>query len=68
MRFLYGDSVPFPPQYDFLGALKVFVEQATLAARLDGEGRAAMDVAEVDATNRQRSIEALEAAGITTVR
>ena len=20
MRFLYGDSVPFPPQYDFLAA------------------------------------------------
>lgn len=62
MRFLYGDSVPFPPQYDFLGALKVFVEQATLAARLDGEGRAAMEVAEVDAANRQRAIEALEGA------
>ncbi|HEY2365196.1 MAG TPA: hypothetical protein VGH87_02380 [Polyangiaceae bacterium] len=62
MRFLYGDSVPFPPQYDFLGALKIFVDQATLAARLDGEGRAAMEVAEVDATNRQRAIEALEGA------
>ena len=62
MRFLYGDSVPFPPQYDFLGALKVFVDQATLAARLDGEGRAAMEVAGVEAANRQRAIEALEAA------
>ncbi len=62
MRFLYGDSVPFPPQYDFLGALKVFVDQATIAARLDGEGRQAMEVAEVEATNRQRAIEALEGA------
>lgn len=62
MRFLYGDSIPFPPQYDFLGALKVFVDQATIAARLDGEGRHAMDVADVEAQNRQRAIEALEAA------
>jgi len=62
MRFLYGDSVPFPPQYDFLGALKVFVDQATLAARVDGEARAAMEVADVDAQNRQRAIEALEGA------
>jgi len=62
MRFLYGDSSPFPPQYDFLGALKVFVDQATLAARLDGEGRHALENAEADAQNRQRSIEALEGA------
>jgi len=62
MRFLYGDSVPFPPQYDFLGALKVFVDQATLAARFDGEGRAALEIADVEAANRQRAIEALEGA------
>jgi hypothetical protein len=62
MRFLYGDSVPFPPQYDFLGALKVFVDQATLAARYDGEARTAMELAEVEAQNRQRAVEALEAA------
>jgi hypothetical protein len=62
MRFLYGDSVPFPPQYDFLAALKVFVDQATIAARLDGEGRQAVEIAEVEAANRQRAIEALEGA------
>jgi hypothetical protein len=62
MRFLYGDSIPFPPQYDFLGALKVFIDQATTAARLDGEGRHAMEIAEAEAQNRQRSIEALEGA------
>lgn len=62
MRFLYGDSVPFPPQYDFLGALKIFVDHATVAARYDGEGRAALEIAEVEAANRLRSIEALEAA------
>jgi len=62
MRFLYGDSVPFPPQYDFLAALKVFVEQATAAARYDGEGRAAMQAAETDAAIRTHAIEALESA------
>jgi hypothetical protein len=62
MRFLYGDSIAFPPQYDFLGALKVFIDQATIAAKLDGEGRHAMDIAETEAGNRQRSIEALEGA------
>jgi hypothetical protein len=67
MRFLYGDSVPFPPQYDFLGALKVFVDQSTLAARLDGEGRAILEVAEVEAANRQRAIEALEASHLAAM-
>ncbi len=62
MRFLYGDSVPFPPQYDFLGALKVFVDQATIAARLDGEARHLVEIADVEAQGKQRSIEGLEAA------
>ena len=67
MRFLYGDSVPFPPQYDFLGALKVFVDQSTIAARLDGEGRATLEVAEVEAANRARAIEALEASHLAAM-
>lgn len=67
MRFLYGDSVPFPPQYDFLGALKVFVDQSTIASRLDGEGRAALEVAQVDAANRQRGVELLEAAHLAAM-
>ncbi len=67
MRFLYGDSVPFPPQYDFLGALKIFVDQSTIAARLDGEGRAALEVAQVDAANRQRAVELLEAAHLAAM-
>lgn len=62
MRYLFGDSVPFPPQYDFLAALKVFVEQGTAAARYDGEGRAAMETAETDAAIRTHAIEALESA------
>ncbi len=68
MRFLYGDSVPFPPQYDFLGALKVFVEQATIAARLDGEARTAMELAEVEAQNKQRALVALETAHVAAMQ
>jgi len=67
MRFLYGDSVPFPPQYDFLGALKIFVDQSTIAARLDGEGRSMLEVAELDAANRRRAIEALEASHLAAM-
>ncbi len=67
MRFLYGDSVPFPSQYDFLAALKVFVDQSTIASRLDGEGRATLEVAEVEAANRARAIEALEASHLAAM-
>ena len=62
MRYLYGDSVPFPPQYDMLAALKVFVEQASNAARADAEGRVATDAARNDEVTRQRAAESLESA------
>ncbi len=62
MRYLYGDSVPFPPQYDMLAALRVFVEQAATAARADAEGRIAMDAAQKDELTRMRATESLESA------
>ena len=46
MRYLYGDSVPFPPQYDFLAALEVFCAQAARVVRLDAESRALRVAAE----------------------
>ena len=46
MRYLYGDSVPFPPQYDFLAALEVFCTQAARVVRLDAETRALRKAAE----------------------
>jgi hypothetical protein len=39
MRFLFGDSAPFPAQYDFLVALEAFVENAARAVKLDAEVR-----------------------------
>jgi hypothetical protein len=61
MRYLYGDSVPFPPQYDFLAALEVFCAQAARVVRLDAETRALRKAAEEGAIQRNRGVEELEA-------
>ncbi|HEY3817183.1 MAG TPA: hypothetical protein VGL81_08435 [Polyangiaceae bacterium] len=61
MRYLYGDSVPFPPQYDFLAALEVFCAQAARVVRLDAETRALRTAAEEGAIGRTRALEDLDA-------
>lgn len=61
MRYLYGDSVPFPPQYDFLAALEAFCTQAARVVRLDAEARALRKSAEEAAVTRARAVEELEA-------
>ena len=61
MRYLFGDSAPFPPQYDFLAALDVFCSQAARVVRLDAETRALRKAAEEGAVTRNRSVEELEA-------
>jgi hypothetical protein len=61
MRYLYGDSVPFPPQYDFLAALEVFCVQAARVVRVDAEGRALRRSAEDGAMARGRAVGELEA-------
>jgi hypothetical protein len=61
MRYLYGDSVPFPPQYDFLAALEVFCGQAARVVRLDAEARALRKSADEGALQRTRAVEELEA-------
>lgn len=61
MRYLYGDSVPFPPQYDFLAALEAFCTQAARVVRLDAEVRALRKSAEEAAITRARSVDELEA-------
>ncbi len=60
MRYLYGDSVPFPPQYDFLAALEVFCTQAARVVRLDAESRALRKSAEEGAQQRGRAVADLE--------
>jgi len=61
MRYLYGDSVPFPPQYDFLAALEVFCTQAARVVRLDAESRALRKAAEEGALQRGRAVDELDA-------
>src|ERR1700722_1464426 len=61
MRYLYGDSVPFPPQYDFLAALEVFCMQAARVVRLDAETRTIRTAAEEGAHQRARMVEGLDA-------
>jgi hypothetical protein len=60
MRYLYGDSVPFPPQYDFLAALEAFCNQAARVVKLDAETRMLRKSAEETALARARSVEQLE--------
>ncbi len=61
MRYLYGDSDPFPPQYDFLAALDVFCAQAARIVRLEAEARAFRVAAQEAATLRGRAVDDLEA-------
>jgi hypothetical protein len=67
MRYLYGDSVPFPPQYDLLAAVKIFIDQATIAARMDAEGRTALETVDAEAVNRARAAESLESAHVAVM-
>jgi hypothetical protein len=60
MRYLYGDSVPFPPQYDFLAALEVFCAQAARVVRLESEARGIQGNNEQAAVARGRAVEELE--------
>jgi hypothetical protein len=52
MRYLYGDSVPFPQQHDFLGTLEAVLEQAVTVVAQESEVAAAMRKAEESAGGR----------------
>lgn len=60
MRYLFGDSAPFPLQYNFLATLEVFVAQAARAAALDAEVRAVQEQTAEAGVNRAKSLGALE--------
>ena len=61
MRYLYGDSVPFPPQYDFLAALEAFCTHASRVVRLDAESRALRKTSEESAIQRIKEVDELDA-------
>jgi hypothetical protein len=60
MRYLYGDSTPFPLQYNFLSTLESFMTAATRIVQLDVEGGIILKQRDEVAQNRIRGLEALE--------
>jgi hypothetical protein len=60
MRFLYGDSAPFPLGYNFLATLEVFMAAATRVVQLEGESRELARQTEELAQSRVKGLEALE--------
>jgi hypothetical protein len=60
MRYLYGDSQPFPLGYNFLGFLESFMASATRIVELDGAIRRAVTEADEATRVRQHGIDSLE--------
>src|SRR6476646_3780094 len=60
MRFLYGDSAPFPLGYNFLATLEVFMTSATRIVMLESEARDMSRQAEELAVGRMKGLEALD--------
>jgi hypothetical protein len=60
MRFLFGDSAPFPLGYNFLATLEAFMTAATRIVQLDHDSRAAARQNEAVAAGRAKGLEALE--------
>jgi hypothetical protein len=60
MRFLYGDSAPFPPGYDFLATLEAFMTAATQIVQLESESRDLTRQIEESAGSGVKGLEALD--------
>lgn len=60
MKYLYGDSEPFPLQYDFLKTLELFMKAATRVVQLESEVSNAQREAQETAAAEARTLEALE--------
>lgn len=60
MRYLFGDSVPFPPQHDFLASLEVLIDRAVAAVVLESEAMGALRRVEEGVAVRARSVAELE--------
>lgn len=60
MRYLYGDSAPFPLRYNFLSTIESFVGSAAVALALDAESRGLQTSASTAAVARTKSIDELE--------
>jgi hypothetical protein len=60
MRFLFGDSTPFPLGYNFLATLESFMATATRIVQRENETASSRSSIEVTAANRVKGLEALE--------
>lgn len=60
MRYLYGDSSPFPYPFDFLDTLQKFVESAARVVQLESEARTLQARSTSSASGRVRAVEELE--------
>ncbi len=60
MRFLYGDSAPFPLGYNFLATLEVFMAAATRIVQLESDARDLTKQTEELAQARVKGLEALD--------
>jgi hypothetical protein len=60
VRYLYGDSAPFPHGYDFLATLERFLEDAARVVRLDSEMAELTADASAAELGRMQAIAALE--------
>ncbi len=60
MRYLYGDSAPFPHAFNFLQTLEAFMGAATRIVVLESESRGRQLVTAKAATDRVRALEELE--------
>ena len=68
MRYLFGDSAPFPAQYDFLVALEAFVANAARAVQLDAEVRELREAGAAAAQARTHALEGLDSFHKATLR
>ncbi|HVH40916.1 MAG TPA: hypothetical protein VM925_01195, partial [Labilithrix sp.] len=60
MRYLYGDSSPFPLGYDFLATLEAFMTASTRIVQLEVEAEVVAKQRDDIAQNRVKGLEALE--------
>jgi hypothetical protein len=60
MRFLYGDSAPFPLGYNFLATLEVFMTAATRIVQLESDARELTRQSDELAAGRMKGLEALD--------
>jgi hypothetical protein len=60
MRFLYGDSAPFPLGYNFLKTLEAFMAAATRIVQLEHESQGLQRHTEELGKNRIKGLEALD--------